>query len=444
MSAQKAEMTRSQVLMEDYATNVIPEVDLKGLLSVTVVWGAAVISAINFGTGSLIAQGLPLWATVGAILIGGLLIQWPVQFLVGAIGSKLHAGTGFFSRWVGFGFYGSLVPSAIIGFAAWGWLCFHIAIFGSALQQIIPVPMWVCVLIAGACVTAITIYGYTGLEKVANWALPIFLLLMIYAVIKAIAGYGGLSGLAAKTPPKPMTFNEGVTIATGLFIGGSVMMSDITRYAKTFKITFTATLIGSLLGLIFQPFAGAVLGIASGEWDPVVVLTKSTGIVAALVICLITITTANYCVYLASLCIANINSVVRHLPQESSGRKWWSIIIGIVATIIAAMNLLQYVGSWCNILAIMLPPLGGTFIAHYWLVSGRKSDLSKPPEAFNWAGVISLAAGVLMATLAHNKIIFGMAPIWGILTTIILYWILMEIRIKNGFRGPEIAGRSLS
>jgi len=75
------------------------------------------------------------------------------------------------------------------------------------------------------------------------------------------------------------------------------------------------------------------------------------------------------------------------------------------------------------LLGTFIPPIGGVVMADYWLRhQGEFPSLEERQPAFNWAGIIAYALASAIAYIAP-----GVKPVNGIITAVILYFVLSKV-----------------
>lgn len=411
-----------ELAMADYALDHVPPNDRSSFWSLTAVLTGAFVSTFSFTTGAAIANGLPLWKTLIAVLVGGILIQCVLMILCGIIGSRTGLPTGYLTRWLGFGNYGSILPSAIIGLAVFGWFTYGIAIMGHILvvltNQGLSEP--VAAVISGIALTAISTFGYKGLDKVAKIAVPLFAITMIWGLAKVFQEVGGWQAAAALTPPSSISMMQGIMLATGLFVCGSILNADVCRYAKTDAHVTGSCIIAAVAGLVLTVVAGAVMCLATGQWDPVALIVKYTGALGAVFLALITLTTADYDLYLTDLYVANIYGLFRPREEAMNRRAIMNAIIGAIATVIAATGILNTFGQWLLAMATYMPAIGGVMIGFFFVAyRARRINFNVLPRAVNWVGIVAYVVGTAVG-IVTMKLNWGIPAVSAIVVAFVI------------------------
>lgn len=422
------EKSQLELAMADYALDHVPGNQRSSFYSLLVVLVGAFVSTFSFTTGAAIANGLNLGDTIVAVFVGGMIIQMTLMILSGIIGVKTGLPTGYLLRWVGFGNYGSILPSALIGLAVFGWFCFGIAIMGHTLvvlsNNAISEP--VAAIISGLVMTLATTFGYKGMAKIAEYGVPLFALSMLYGLWKVLTEVGGFGKAMTITPPSTITMGEGIMLATGLFVCGAVLNADVGRYGKNVTHLNISCVVAALLGLFLTVVTAAVMTLATGNPDPVYLIITYVGWIGLVFLALITLTTADYDLYLSVLYAANIYGLFRPREEAMEKRPWLNAILGVIATLIAATGILNKFGNWLLMMATFIPAIAGVMICHYYVLTRGKIDFTKIPKPINWAGIVSYLVGTYVNYLS-SKAEWGIPAINAILVSFILYWIIASI-----------------
>jgi cytosine permease len=420
--------TQVELAMGDFALDHVPLEQRSTFYSLLTVLVGAFVSTFSFSTGAAIASGLNLSDTILATFVGGMVIQMGLMLLTGTIGVKTGLPTGYLSRWLGFGFYGSILPSVLIGLAVFGWLTFGIAILGHILVVMLngAISESLAAIIVGIISILITNYGYKGLAIIANWGVPLFGITMVYGLWKCMTEVGGFAAAFAMTPPGTMSIGKGIMLATGLFVCGAVLNADVGRYGKNTRDLSISCIISAFAGLFIVVFTAAAMTLATGNSDPVYLVIHYTGAIGSLFLALITLTTIDYDLYLSVLYASNIYGLFKPREEAMAKRPMLNAVIGIIATLLAATGILDKFGSWLLAMAIFIPPIAGIIICHYFILTKGKINFTKIPGPVNWAGIISYFVGTYVNHIT-SQAEWGIPAINAIVVSLVLYWILASV-----------------
>ena len=99
-------------------------------------------------------------------------------------------------------------------------------------------------------------------------------------------------------------------------------------------------------------------------------------------------------------------------------------IAGLVGTILAAAGILNYLTGFLTILASLLPPVAGVIIADYWIVGKGNKVAFSAVKGINIPGLLSYIIGAAVAYLTANVWVFFVAPVNGIIVSMLAYLLL--------------------
>ena len=84
---------------------------------------------------------------------------------------------------------------------------------------------------------------------------------------------------------------------------------------------------------------------------------------------------------------------------------------------------MDYFTSFLDLMASCIPPVAGVMISDYWLLGRGRPENWKERRGIHWAGIISLVLGVLAALFLP----FGLSTINGVVTSGLIYFIIMKL-----------------
>src|SRR5690606_13240215 len=122
-----------------------------------------------------------------------------------------------------------------------------------------------------------------------------------------------------------------------------------------------AAILGFQVGFVIVVFIGSILAQATGQADLVqIMLALGWGVLAFLVLILAQWTTNDNNLYSAALAFS---VVFRQLPR-------WQLtaVAGLLGTILAVTGIYGQFVPWLQVLSALVPPLGGVYVADYFLV----------------------------------------------------------------------------
>jgi cytosine permease len=265
-------------------------------------------------------------------------------------------------------------------------------------------------IVCGAIMSSTAIIGVKALGKVAYLAVP--LLLAVISVPTAITlSTRDVHALAlAPATAAPFTFGVAVSIIFGGYMVGVTVSPDLTRFLRTPRDVLIGS--GVSLGIVLPLLLGlsALLAIAYGSADLIVLLsTTSVGIPALLVIVLATWTSNDKNLYESALALASL------LP---SVERWkLTAAAGVIGTLIAATGIFAHFIQLLIGLGITIGPIAGVYLSDFMLRrAAYGASRSAVEPAVRWSAIIAWLTGILagVATLPPGEMGFG----WFRLTSI--------------------------
>lgn len=410
---------------EDYATSRVPLDKRRSTFSVAMVASGFCISMSGLFAGASMAAGLDLKQAILAAIIGNTILS-VFGGAIGAAGAREGLSASRLSIY-SFGSQGFKIVSLVIALTMAGWFAVQCGLLGNTINAMFPnggfltnanvAAFW------GGILMFITAYfGYKGLNALSTPAVPLIAITATIGTVVAIKSAGGWEATMNIVPTGGITLSAGIVMAVGSFAAGAAAQADITRYSKTPKAAWIATIFGYLIANSFIMVAGYLTTLTTGIGDlPKAMLGLGLGIPALIVLILAQWTTNANNIYTSSLGLSNI------LPI-SKGKI--TLVIGVVGSVLGGLGIANYFTDWLGVLGIGVPPMAGVIIADYYILKKknyRTEDESKLPS-WNINALIAWA----IACIVGFTVTIGIAAINSLITSMIVYIILMKINpIKN-------------
>ncbi|MGD9782070.1 MAG: cytosine permease [Kiritimatiellia bacterium] len=358
--------------------------------------------------GANLGNGLRAREFLVAVLAGNLLLG-AYTGLLAHIAAKTGLSTHLLARRA-FGQKGAFLPSLLLGVTQVGWFGVGVAMFALPVAQLFPgLPRLPLIVLAGACMTLTAYYGIKSLTILSIVAVPAIALLGSASMAKAFHDFGGLAAWFAMEPDQPLSLAAAIGICVGSFISGGTLTPDFTRYARTSRISVSATVIAFLLGNSLMFLFGAVASAFYQTNDISVALMKQGLIAVAILVLGLNIWTTNdNALYAASLGFATL---------ANRPKRQFVLINGVLGTVFALAAYNHFV-PWLNLLNLMLPSIGAILILDYFVVRRRAPDAAVDPGV-RWAAVAAWATGFCAA-----KFLPGIPPLNTLLAASIVYLLL--------------------
>ena len=416
---------QNQKVDVDYTNKRVDASGRKSTLSMFMVMLGFTFFSASMWAGQNLAAGLDFSGFIWALLLGGLILGAYTGTL-GWIGAESGLTLDMLAR-RSFGEKGSYLPSAMISFTQIGWFGVGLAMFAIPVAKEImglevtpdhmPWQGYLLVLIAGILMTASAYYGIKSLTIISYIAVPAVAILGTVAMIMAVTrGDTGLVEQFAQGT-KDLGIIAGAGLVIGSFVSGGTATPNFARFAKTPKIGLIVTVIAFFIGNSLMFFFGAVSSIYVGGNDIFeVMLNLNLFYIAILVLGLNIWTTNDNALYTSGLGLSNIFGL---------SKKTMVLLGGLIGTI-AAVWLYWNFCDWLNILNCTLPPVGIILICSYFSHRKAYMDDSVPKRQVNWAAVVGVILGAVVANLAK----WGIPSINGMVVAAACYFIGQAIDKK--------------
>ncbi len=404
---------------EDYPLEPVPEIARKSFLSVAPILAGFTLYSGTLFAGGAIGPAFQFWPDlVGLILLGNFILGLYAA-LLGFIAAKTGLTTTLMARF-SFGDVGSRWVDFLLGFTQVGWYAWGSALMAKLLNSLIGVPStwnWLIILFFTYAFCSTAYWGYWAMDWLSRVAVPAIVLLMALSLSIAVVDGGGFAGLQAKAIAAPMPLNAAITLIVGTFVSGGTQATNWSRFARSGKAGFVATLMAFFLGNGLLIFSGAFCAKVYGEPDMVKVMAQQGLLIWSLLLFLLNMwTTQDNSIYAFSIAGANM--------FRSSQRTRFVLGGATIALFLAWGGIYEMLMDYLILLGTLIPPIGGVIMADYWWVRrGQFPTLAVPQPAFNWAGLGAYGGASAIAYLTHQTE-WGIAPLNGILAAFILHGML--------------------
>lgn len=392
---------------------------------------AVVLAAFAIGGAGIQSISLPL--VVLGTLVGTILIGLAIS-LTADIGIEHGISFPVYMR-APFGTVGTHFPSVTRGLAASMWFGINTYFGSTAMNGILNVLFgfdnwFVCYLIFAFIQLFNTALGIKAVEKFADLAAPIIILIGIwmYSTLSSTATEQGKDVWAWVESPVTggAAFTAFVIVVVGNMGYWATLAADISSLSRFIKAPKhernwfkrnKGALVGSLIALpLTQTFIvvlGAVSYIAVSNFDPVIALQESANGLA-LGILLLMIVLAQWSTNVA----ANIVPAAT-IFSNIGGPKvpFWAgvFVAGIIGTVIQPWSVFNLLIPVLLIIASIISAIVGIIFADYYLLRKRRINVHdlyrrdgqyKYDSGINWAGIIAWIIGGLAAYMFNTYSFF--------------------------------------
>lgn len=416
------EVTHQPSQAEDYPLSPVPPSVRKSFLSLAPILAGFTLYSGTLFAGGLVGPSFQFWPDLMGLILLGNLILGLYAALLGFIAAKTELTTVLMARF-SFGNVGSRWVDFILGFTQIGWYAWGSALMAQLLNTLAGVPAafnWLIILFFTYAFCSTAYLGYKAMDWLSRVAVPAMVLLMLLSLSVTSAEAGGLAGLQSLEATDPLPLGAAVTIIVGTFVSGGTQATNWSRYAKSGRVGFIATLIAFCLGNGFLIFSGALTAKVYGEPDIMQVMAQQGLLVWGLVLFFLNMwTTQDNTIYAFSIAGSNM---------FRTRKRTWLVLGGATFALVLALGgIYEMLVGYLILLGTFIPPIGGIIMADYWLHrNGQFPEVDTPQPAFNWAGIV---AYILASAIAYqtNQIGWGIVPLNGIVAALILYGILAKV-----------------
>jgi cytosine permease len=418
--------------MTDELSGGVVEAQFKSLSSIFFVFAGFVLSVTAFLIGTKVGQSVTLWRGVSALL-GGNMILALYAGTIGFIGAGTRRSSTVMLRPV-FGMYGQIVVTALITFINVSFVSVYASLIGTQLSAFFPgLSPYVGLLLFILIVGAVNLAGFKGLSMLGRVGVPALALFIIIGLFK-VHSKVGFDQLTQAVPTQPLPWIAVLSFVTASWMTGGTLSSDITRFARRPHTVYFVT-VGAFLCVTILEAVGLFCSLGAGEGNLVTILdAMGLDVVALFIYLILGLTSGQAIVYSFSLAVMNITRVFTgERDLRVLNDKFWIVtgclIAATVGVVMTRSGLLHSFLSFIKLIGIAVPPVGGLIVAHYLIV---ERDFERPfrsipalcPLAF--AGWICGVAGAFLMK-------FGIAPLNGFFTAIVVYSTLRTIITKRVF-----------
>ena len=378
----------------EYSTAPVPDDQTVGWARVGIVAAMVAFSLPTFLTGVEVAIAAEPAAALIAILAGNLLLSG-IGGVCGAIGARTRLSSYMLVR-IAFGRHGAALVNLAFAVSLLGWFGVNIDLFGEAVQRLLAdetalaVPEWLVEAAAGTVMTVTTVYGFRAINMLSAVLVPVLIgvtgLLLLQATDAGFADRGIAS--------EQLSFGDAMSTVVGAVIIGAIILPDITRFIRHWRGgVYTAFLCYLVVGSIVQ-IAGGMAALAFADDDLLNIMI------------LIGLGWAAFAIIIAGSWVLNsLNLYSASLSfqatfEELQGKRWVAVL-GVLGTLAAFADILDYFQEFLFYLAIIFTPVAGVIAVDYlWMRQGAyHGDREEKPDLFNWIALAAWAIGAFVALL---------------------------------------------
>ncbi|NED98265.1 cytosine permease [Phytoactinopolyspora alkaliphila] len=408
----------------DYPLDPVPGHARKSLFSVSIVLLGFTFFTPTMLAGAQVGAAFEFWPLMGVLVLGCVVLGVYVA-VIGGIGARTGLTTVVMCRYA-FGDKGSKLSSLLLGGTQVGWYGVTVATLAQLVAQ---AAGWegdgvqrLLMVLGGFVMGATAYYGYKGMFGLSVVSVPLLLVLAAWVTVRSFDEVGGMSGMLDQSPTTTMSVAVAVTIIVGTFASGGTQAPNWTRFARTPRQGFSASVVAFFVGQMLMLFFGAIGAIAFGQPDFVLVLFE-LGLVGWGVVFLI-----------GNLWTTNDNTAYNFGvagAEIANSRSKKPFVVGgvIIGTLLAVTGIYDNLITYLSWLGIIIPPIGGVIIGDWW--ARWRRGMPSPSEyafpAVRWENIGAYALGALVAW-ASDEWGWGIPPVNGIVVAVLVAVLAARLR----------------
>lgn len=357
--------------VDDFSLSRVPKEKRQPLWQVLAIQIGGFVALSQFMLGAELGYGLDFKTAVLATVLGSVILE-VIAFYLGLAGQREGLPTSLLAKWSGFGTVGSALVGVAFAISLIGWFGIQNSNFAAGIITISGQhwPFGVVATITGLLVTVSVIFGFKGLAWTTVISLPLFLVMIVLATVNMLEGHSLSTLITMAAPSSKLTLTTAITLVTGNFIIGAIIMPDITRFAKSGRDVFWVTVVGTTIGELGVNVLGVLMAHATGTEEILPIIYQLTGGLGILLVITSTLKINDINLYSASLGFVNF---FRQVFKINFNRGGVTLVVGILGTMTSVLGIIDKFAGFLTILGIVFPPIAAIiFIDYYVLKRSRK------------------------------------------------------------------------
>lgn len=425
-------------------------------------WGFFMISVamyvqlVSFIAGSQVYPALSPLTIITTVIVGNIVV-WALLVLTGDIGLKHGIPFAVYAR-APFGYLGAHIPALVRALPALFWFGFQTWLAAQALDIIMKTltgysNLTLLIILFGIFQILNTALGINAIAKFDWVATPVLLVTGVIMEIALLRRYDiGVSELFSAQGEGGISFLAAVAIMAGAQITMAVNISDITRsmratrgaaWAKRNRGSAIAQFFGLVPPMAMFVIIGMTSGLATGEWNPILVMADVFGGNPLLLILVL----GSFVIFaqVASNTGQNLlppGYVFVNLFPRRVTFPVAVIIAGVAGLVITPWNFAEYIPAILLIISALLGPIVGIMVSDYYLIRKTNVNVRDLYEAggqyrywsnFNPAALIVYFASAIIGILVPDFSFFV-----ALVVSLFAYYGLMKIWILRRYPQSDV------
>jgi NCS1 family nucleobase:cation symporter-1 len=417
------------------------------------------VQLVSFIVGAQIYPALSPFMIVLTVILGNFVV-WILLVLTGDIGVKHGIPFAVYVR-APFGYLGAHIPALVRGLPAVFWFGFQTWLGAQALNIIMETltgysNLLLIIAVFGVFQIVNTALGINAIARFDWVAAPILILTGIVMEILLIQRYDlTLASLFSQSGEGGISFLSAMAIMAGAQITMAVNIADFTQFltkdedAEGWVEENVGSAWAQFLGLIppmaFFVIVGMTSGIATGEWNPILVMADVFGgnpivlifVLAAFVIFAQVASNTGQNLLPPGYVFVNLFPRKIDFPTAVTAA-------GVIGLLIQPWNYAELIPTILLYISAGLGPIVGIMISDYYLIRKREVNLdelySSGGQYTYWRNVNPAAMIVYFASAITGILVPDFAFFVALLVSVVAYYALMKLWIIDAYPQSEVAG----
>ena len=372
-------------------------------------------------TGANAAQNLGVLGTAKAVGLASAVLAC-MSIPAAIVGAQSRLSSYMIIKFV-FGLKGANYVNALLALTLLGWFAVTAGFFGQTLSIAVAEifgsspPVWVLTLVSSLLILLTTLFGFKAMDRLATFAVPLLVLFLTYVAYLSVDSVS-VRELVMRAGDNPDYFSTAVSTVIGTLIVGVVLMPDLSRYARSTRDCYTASIVGNGMGNFFSMVIAVFPAMVTGLLDPMAFMI-AMGLLGSAFFILVFATWTTNAINLYSTTLAT--AVIAPRAPE------WKLMVGccVIGTGLAMAGIADYFISFLEWLGVIVPPVAGVYLTDYFVLQRKDFNLQlltkvedyATPAIVAWLTATCLSAVAFMIDFS----VTGIASLDALLLTIPLY-----------------------
>ena len=415
----------SQAPVPDDATVAGWRIALTKLGAVVALPGFVAGAQIGFTYG--VARGLV------AIVLGGLILTG-IAIATSSVAVRTRLTTSLLVQRT-FGTAGSRLVNAILATILLGWFGVTVQLFGASLSQMVVqagggvIAAWPFMVGGGVLMVATTLFGFGGLQRIADITIPALLLVLVIATWKAFEHVSLDALLAVPVDAPPL--GSAISAIVGGLATGVVVFPDLARFARTRLDAGIAAFLTFAIGMPLVLALAAVPSTATHQHDLIAILTiLGLGMPAFAILVLKAWASNAGNLYGASLGLRTVFPGVE--------RRMLACAAGTVGVLFAMFGISDHFLPILMVLGITIPALAGIYVADFF---ARRGEHEGPMTRVRTTAFLSWFCGIAVASMTARGWLHlsSVAALDSITASFLIHFALTRAQTRRANNIPKVS-----